>query len=329
MTILAGVFAARRRLLGRVRRTPLVRSAWLSGLTGADVHLKLESLQPGHSFKIRGAFNALLARMERGEVPDHLVTASAGNHGRAMAIAARTLGLGLTVFTPRDAPATKLTAIRALGADLHATAADYDEAERMAKDWARHGGAFVSPYSDPDVIAGAGTIALEILEDLPEVSVVLAPVGGGGLIAGLGLAARAASSGIEVLGAEVESSPAFTTALAAGRVVPVEVRPTLADGLAGNLDPDTITFALVQRLVHRVESVGEADLVAAIRGLLCEEHLVAEGAGATGVAALLAGRVSGKGRPIAVVISGANIDASRLAGILAHFDTSSSVPRPA
>src|SRR4051812_603249 len=160
------VLRARRRIAPYIRRTPLIRSTWLSDLAGASVSLKLESLQVSSSFKSRGAFNAVLARLERpGGAPAQLVTASAGNHGRALAAAARTFNLPLVVFTPSDAPAAKLSAIRRDGADLRADGRDYDEAERMAKAFAAQTGAeFISPYSDIDVIAGAATIALELFE---------------------------------------------------------------------------------------------------------------------------------------------------------------------
>ena len=211
--------------------------------------LKLETLQPTFSYKIRGAFNAVLKLAEaRGEAPP-LVTASAGNHGRALAHAARIAGLRLTVYVPSTAPRAKIDAIRDSGAELR-TCADYDEAEVRAREHGADGRAlFVSPYSHPDVIAGAGTIGLEILEDLPDVDSIVVPVGGGGLVSGIAIAAKAISDRVAIVGVEVEASQAFTKSLAAGRIVPIDVGPTLADGLAGNLDPDAITFDLVQRLV--------------------------------------------------------------------------------
>ena len=176
-----------------VRRTPLVSSTGLSAAAGADVSLKLESLQVQHSFKSRGAFNAVIALLERGSLAGRqLVTASAGNHGRALALAARTFDLPLVVFTPIDAPRTKLDAIRAHGATLRAEGRDYDEAERMAKTFADTTGAhFISPYNDADVIAGAATIALEMFEDAADIDMLVVPIGGGGLISGVAAVARA------------------------------------------------------------------------------------------------------------------------------------------
>jgi threonine dehydratase len=320
------VLEAAARLKGRVLRSPLRRSEWLSSLAGRDVRLKLESLQPTGSFKIRGAFNAALRHGSQAP----LVTASAGNHGRALAYAAEALGLSLTVYVPAGAPRAKQDAIRRHGAELKQVA-DYDEAERAAKAHAASGRVtYVSPYAHPDVIAGAGTIALEVLEDLPDAATIVVPLGGGGLASGIGIVARALShvegpdeTGLgnlclprvarpRVIGVEAEASTAFAASLAAGCITTIVPKPTLADGLAGNLDPDSPTFQIVRDTVDEVISVPEAALRAAMRGLAEHEHLIAEGAGAAGVAAIqtgLAGRWAG---PIVAVVSGANVDVDRL-----------------
>jgi threonine dehydratase len=306
------ILAARRRIAPHIRRTPLLTSAWLSALAGADVRLKLESLQRTNSFKLRGAMNAAVAFIERSArtagAPGAIVTASAGNHGRAMAYAAQRLGLRLVVFTPESAPRAKLDYIARHGADLR-PAPSYEDAERMAKAFAATTGAtYISPYSHRDVIAGAATVAVEILEDWPDVDTIVAAVGGGGLIAGIAIAARAlAGKRVEVVGVECAASPAFHEALKAGRIVEVLVRPTLADGLAGNMDPESITFDLVRRDVDRMVLAPEHSITDAIRGLFEEERIVAEGAGATAVAALVDG-LAVVGRRVAVVVSGSNID---------------------
>jgi len=321
MNIPADVSAARARTGGRIRRTPLVRSDWLSDAVPGDIYLKLESLQVTNSFKARGALNAVLSLVERtvpADPPLQIVTASAGNHGRAIAWACQLAGLRPIVFTPRQAPDAKLSAIRRHGADLRATGADYEDAERTAKRFAAEtGGHFISAYSHPDLLSGIGTIAVEILEELPDVTRVLVPVGGGGLIAGLAMTFAAAGPGVEVIGVEVEASHPFTASLAAGCIVEVQVGPTLADGLAGNMDPDNLAFPIVQRLVERVVLATEADLVAAMRGLLQHEHLVAEGAGATAVGALLGGRVDAQLGRTVVIVSGANVDLQVLARVIA------------
>jgi len=317
---LVDVMRARRRIAPYVRRTPLVPSAWLTNHSGGDISLKLELLQVSNSFKSRGAFNAVLARLERPDgVPAQLVTASAGNHGRALAAAAQTFGLPLIVFTPSDAPKTKLDAIRRHGADLRADGRDYDDAERMAKAFASITGAeFISPYNDADVIAGAATIALEVFEDAPGVDTLIVPVGGWGLISGVAAAAKAITPACEVIGVEVAASCAFQTSVRAGRLVAIVPGATLADGLGGNPDPETITFGFIQQFVDRIVTVTEDDLSAAIAGLVDAEHLVAEGAGAAGVAALVGGRADVRGRRVAVIVTGSNIDRARLAAVLGH-----------
>ena len=309
---------ARRRIAPYVHRTPLLRSAWLSGLAGASVSLKPESLQRSSSFKSRGAFNAVIARLERpGGAPSRLVTASAGNHGRGLAAAAKTFRLPLVVFTPADAPAAKLDAIRRDGADLRAEGRDYDEAERMAKAFAADTGAeFISPYSDPDVIAGAATVALEIFEDDPAVDTLVVPIGGGGLISGVATVAKAINPRCEVIGVELEVSNAFQQSVRAGTLVEIAAGASLADGLGGNPDPDTITFAIIQRLVDRIVTVSEEDLAAAIVGLVEAEHLIAEGAGAAATAALIGKRIDVRDRNVAVIVSGGNIDRARLRSLL-------------
>src|SRR5881397_2477185 len=210
---LVEVFRARKRIAPHIRRTPLVRSIWLSDLTGASVSLKLESLQLSSSFKSRGAFNAVMARLERpGGTRSRLVTASAGNHGRALAAAAETFRFPLIVFTPADAPKTKLEAIRRHGAELRADGRDYDDAERRAKAFATDAGAaFISPYNDADVIAGAATVSLEIFEEAPGTDALIVPIGGGGLISGVATVAKAIEARTEVIGFEAERSCPFQT----------------------------------------------------------------------------------------------------------------------
>jgi threonine dehydratase len=321
------VYRARRGLGTQVRRTPLVASRWLGEHTGADVRLKLESLQRTGSFKFRGALWAALRMSQavergpgargQGMRPPRLVTASAGNHGVALAEAAAIIGADVTIFTPAGAPRTKLDAIRRRAADLRPVARHYDEAERLAMAFARdEGAAYVSPYSHADVIAGAGTIGVEIVEDEPDIDLVIVPVGGGGLIGGIATAVKALSTATRVVGVEAGRNPAFTTSLAAGRIVEIPVQPTVADGLGGNIEAGSLTFDLVRDLVDEVVTVTEDELRAGMRELLRHEHLVAEGAGAPAVAALLAGKVHARGLRVAAVVSGSNVDFATLAGVL-------------
>jgi threonine dehydratase len=263
---------------------------------------------------VRGALNAVLRLAETGQLPAELVTASAGNHGRALAEAAtRCGGLPLTVYVPERAPGVKLEAIRRTGARL-IPCRDYDEAERRAKEHGASGPAlYVSPYSHPDVIAGAGTVGLEILADEPGIRAIVAAVGGGGLISGLSIATAGRA---QTFGVEAAASCPFTMGLAAGHVVAIEVGATLADGLAGNLDPETITFDLVRDHVAGIVTVTEPEIRGAIAKMMSEERLIVEGAAATAVAGVMSGRIDLKGRRAAIVLSGANIDADTLRQII-------------
>src|SRR5262249_54920841 len=219
---------------------------------------------------------------------------------------------------PADAPRTKLDAIRHHGAELRAEGRDYDHAEKLALDFARAtGAAFISPYNHDDVIAGAATVALEIFEEAPDVDAIIVPIGGGGgLISGIAMAAKAITPATTVIGVEVEASCAFLTSVRAGHLVAIVPGPTLADGLGGNPDAETVTFAYIQQFVDRIVTVSEESLAAAMIGLVDREHLVAEGAGAAATAAIVGGRADVAGRCLAVIVSGANVDASKLGTLL-------------
>jgi len=249
------VRAAAQRIRGHVVRTPLEPSADLSDLFGLDVWLKFECFQLTGSFKLRGALNALLL-----EGAPRLVTASAGNHGLGVARAANLLGVAAVVVVPETASRAKVEALRRSGAELIQVGATYDQAEAAALRLARERELpFVSAYNDPRVVAGGGTVALEIIEDLPSVRSLVVPTGGGGLIGGVGVAAHGLVPQIAVYGVQSEASPAWHAALAAGRLVPVEVRPSLADGLAGNI----VQCGGTQRMEHRGQfSLGRADVAA-------------------------------------------------------------------
>ena len=317
---LRDIYAARRRLARHLSVTPLRESAWLSSAANAHVLVKLESVQPTNSFKIRGAMHAAL-RLTEGDGKPAIVTASAGNHGRALALAAERLGLHATVFTPATAPETKKAAIRRHHAVLRDAAPDYDAAERLAREYAHETGAlYISPYNHPDVIAGAGTIALEVLETAPDTEVVVLPLGGGGLASGVALALKHAAPHVRTVGVEVEASRPFATGLPLGRITEIEVRPSLADGLIGNLEPGSMTFALVGRYVDRLVSVSEEELRSAIRGLAGEEHLIAEGAGAAATTAVLSGRAVRPGQRAVALVTGGNIDLATFLGVIAQTD---------
>ena len=301
---------AAERLNGFAFQTPLRLSEWLSS-GNANVFLKLEVAQPTSSYKIRGALNAVQKIADTGAADARLVTASAGNHGKALAYAANVFGLPLTVFIAEDAPRAKIEAIRRSGAELR-PCANYDQAEQQAKDFAAATGAtYISPYSHPDVIAGAGTIGIELLEQQPLLDAVVVPIGGGGLISGIGIALKSVSPTTRVIGVEVAASCPFTKSLEAGHLVTIDVRPSLADGLTGNLDPETITLDIVRSVVDDIVIVDEEDIRNALASVVEHEHVIVEGAAATGPAAIMREKVPLAGN-VAVILTGANIDTDRL-----------------
>jgi threonine dehydratase len=312
LTELLDIYAARKRLAKYLPATPLVPSHSLSAIVQKTVWLKLESIQLTNSFKIRGAFNALLRLLEENPALERrapIVTASAGNHGRGLAYAAEQLGVKVIVFTPRTAPETKKAAIRRHGAILRDDPVDYDHAENAARAYANeHGGIYVSPYNNADVIAGAGTIGLEIVESLPTLDELIVPLGGGGLASGVGLVIKALAPKVIITGVEVAASRPFATGIREGRITAIDPQPSLADGLTGNLEPGTMTFDLVRTVVDRLVSVDEDAVAGAVRLLARDEHLITEGAGATATAALLAGESARSGQHVVVLVTGANID---------------------
>ncbi len=313
----ADVASARALIAPYVMHTPCVRSPWLSRQSGHDVWLKLESLQPTHSFKVRGATHAVMRRAR--DAAHGFVTASAGNHGAALAHAAAAAGLAVTVYAPGNAPQTKLEKIRRLGATLVVDCANYDEAEAAALAHAtRTGAIYVSPYNDRDVICGQGTLALEVADDVAACDAIVVPVGGGGLAAGVALAASAIGRRLDVFGVEPEMNPAFTDALRAGRITTIPVRETVADGLGGNIQAGSVTFDLVRDLGVSMSLASEAAMVAAIRNVAAHDHLIAEGAAAAAVAGVAAGVVPGAGRTVVVALTGANIDRRTLSRHLAE-----------
>jgi threonine dehydratase len=304
---LADFRRVRARIQPHIRSTPLVPSE-VPGL-----FLKLENLQPTHSFKVRGAFARVSALPARGGRT--LLTVSAGNHGQALARAAAAYGWPCTVVVPVSTPANKIEAIAGYGVDLRIEGANYDEAEEitlgLARDTEHY--LFVSPYNDPAVILGQGSLAFEILEQMPQVSNILVPIGGGGLAAGVGAVLRRLRPSVRLTGVQAEVSAPVYHGLRAGRLVRVPDQPSVADGIAGNIDLESITFPLIQRYVHEVVLVSENEIRAAMKHLLQREKLVAEGAGAAPVAAVMAGKVQMQG-PAAAVITGGNVDLDGMTG---------------
>jgi threonine dehydratase len=298
-------------------RTPTLYSHALSQLCGAEVFLKLELLQRGGSFKVRGAVN-MIAHLPPVVRSRGVIAASAGNHAQGVALAASRLGIPSTVVIPTTAPHTKAEASRAYGAEVIRFGASYGEAHAYADQLARERQLTVVPgFDHPDIIAGQGTVGLELLDDTPHVDDVLVPVGGGGLIAGIALAIRARRPGARLIGVQAAAAPAVIESLAAGRPTTVAPRPTLADGIAVER-PGDLPFEIIQHYVDQLVAVGEADIRQAVALLAERAHVVAEGAGAAPLAAVLNGAVDIHGRTAVLVLSGGNIDREPLSAILAE-----------
>ena len=309
------VEAARVRLRDTIYQTPCPYSETLSELTGTSCHVKLENLQMTGSFKERGAANLLL-QLDEAERRRGVVAASAGNHGLAVAFHAERLGIQATIVMPAYAPLIKVTSARRYGAEVILDGANYDEAYEQA--WARvtqSGAIFVHPFDDPRVVAGQGTLGLELLEQVEGLDAVIAPVGGGGLIAGIGLALKARRPSVRLIGVQATAVPAMQRSLHARERVRVPAAPTIADGIAVR-QVGEVTFDLVTRLVDDIVTVDEEELANAILLLLEIEKTVVEGAGAAPLAALLNRPLGLEGRRVALVLSGGNIDVTMLARII-------------
>ena len=307
------LYEARDRVNRVARHTPLQRSQWLSERMGCDVWLKLECWQRTNSFKMRGAYNAV-ASLDDETRDKGLVTASAGNHGQAVALAARLFGAKATIYVPTNAPETKKARIRGFGAELREIEGIFDDAAAAARQHVEDTGAYyVHAFVDPAVVAGQGTVGLEIIEDLPTVHEVIVPVGGGGLVAGIGIALKSITGdSTQVIGVQSTMTSSMYRAFEADRVVETEIGKTLCDGLAGEVEP--ASFERARAVVDRMVLVDEEEVAPAIRALYHRDGVVAEGAGAVGVAALLSGGLELQG-PAVVVISGGNIDVNNLARI--------------
>jgi threonine dehydratase len=317
LPILQDIYRARRTIGGHVVRTPLVPSIALSDAVGAPVHLKLEHQQITGSFKLRGAANALLS-LDPEQRRRGVVAASTGNFGRALAYAARQAGVPAVICMSRLVPSNKVEAIRALGAEVRIVGSSQDDAQEEVDRLASgHGMAMLPPFDHADVIAGQGTIGLELLEDLPDLDTVLVPLSGGGLLAGIALAIKSANPKARLVGATMERGAAMHASLRAGHPVLVEEVESLADSLGGGVGlSNRYSFAMVRDLVDDVVLVSESQIADAIRFAYRHEQQVVEGAGAVGIAALSAGLVSDPG-VTAIVLSGRNIDMARHADIVA------------
>jgi threonine dehydratase len=316
----ADLDGARRAVLADALRTPTIACASLSDAAGTAVALKAECLQRTGSFKLRGALSKVAALGER--AASGLVTASAGNHARAVAQAARLRGVSCEVFMPRDAPVSKVVAVQRLGASVELDGESVEEALGLARQRAEGtGAALVHPFDDLDVIAGQGTLALELLEDVPDLARVVVPVGGGGLASGIGVALRRAGVEVELVGVQARTCAPYVRALG-GDVdgLDAAVGATIADGIAIKR-PGELTLTLLRELLDGVETVSEEQIAGAMVFLAEDAKLVAEGAGAVAVAALLDGHLAPVAGTTVAIVSGGNVDSGLLASLLLRHET--------
>ena len=316
---LADILAARRTIAGVAARTPLVPSPFLSARCGSEFLLKLENTQPIGAFKLRGAVNAVF-NLPAGAAG--VTCCSTGNHGRGVAYAARARGLRAVVCMSSLVPRAKVEGIRALGAEVRITGRSQDDALaeslRLA---AEEGLVEISPFDDPLVIAGQGTIGLELLEDRPDLAAVLGPLAGGGLAAGIALAAKAIKPDIRVIGVSMDRGAAMHASIRAGRPVEVEEVASLADSLGGGIGMENrLSFPLCRTLLDDVVLVSEDEIYRAMQALYYEERMVAEGASVVGIAALLAGRLPRFTGPVAAVLTGRNVDMAAFTAVVTGRD---------
>jgi len=302
------VYKARQKIAAITIRTPLIRSPLLTELIGVSVYLKAENLQKTGSFKIRGSANKMLSLTDE-EKSRGVITVSSGNHGRAVSYVAQRLGINAVVCLSERVPHNKVEAIESLGAEVVVHGTSYEEAEIHALQLQEERGlTLIDPFDDPLVIAGQGTIGLEVLEDLPEIDTAIVPLSGGGLMSGIALAMKSANPAIRTIGVSMDRAPVMYHSLKAGAPIEMEEEDTLADALVGNIGLNNkYTFRMVQKYVDDVVLVSEEAIAKAMTFALEKHHLVVEGGGAVGIAALLHQRASGLGRNAVVIVSGGNV----------------------
>ncbi len=316
MDLLHEIEQAHQRIRDDIYRTPLLHSHWLSDYCNGDVYLKLESEQVTGSFKARGSLNKLMWIQEQ-NLTALPVTASTGNHGLGFARACNLLGIKGKVFLPHNAVSSKVEAIRAFDVEIEFHGNDPYTTEIYARKTAEENGwIYVSPYNDPQIIAGQGTIGIEMLEQIPEPDNVLATVGGGGLISGIGNYVKAQSAGTSIIGCQPENSPEMSVSVGAGKYREVESKPTLSDGSAGGFERDSITFALCQKLVDDFILISEDEIAAAIRSMIKHHSKLVEGSAGVAIGSLLKDPDRFAEQKTVIVICGANISDDKLQSVL-------------
>jgi len=317
MPTIQDVWRAQEVVRPHIYHTPLLPSRTLGQMSGATVYLKAENLQRSGSFKVRGAAYKL-SRLTAEEREHGVIAASAGNHAQGVAIAAAALGVACTIVMPTTAPLAKITATEGYGAKVVLAGAGYNEAyERAREIQAETGAIYIHAFDDPDIIAGQGTVGLEILSDLPNVEAIVTSIGGGGLISGIATVVKALKPDVRIYGVEAAGAPAMRAALDAGHLVKLDYASTIADGISVKACGD-YTYSITRDLVDDVVTVEEDDIIRAVLLLMERCKLVVEGAGAAGVAALLSGKLPVKGLRTVALLSGGNIDMTLVGRFIAH-----------
>ena len=306
------IIEADKRIRSYIRKTPLEYSPYASSASQGEVFLKLENLQITGSFKLRGALNKILSLREMGE-ERVIVTASTGNHGVAVAYALQRLNMKGFIFVPENISEAKLRDLKAYNVEIRFHGEDCVEAENHAREFARENGmVYISPYNDVNIVAGQGTVALEIAQDLNDIDTVIVPVGGGGLISGIASYLKSIDEDIEIIGAQPENSRVMYESIKAGRILDMESRPTISDGTAGGIEKGSITFEICKRYVDNFIILSEDEIKDGIRFLMDNHHMLVEGAGALSIAAYFKEREKFKKKRVILIVSGCRISMEKI-----------------
>ncbi|MEH6892296.1 bifunctional threonine ammonia-lyase/L-serine ammonia-lyase TdcB [Bacillus sp. JJ864] len=302
------------------RKTPLVKSFYLTSKTGGEIYLKLENMQLTGSFKFRGAFNKI-SNLTDEERARGVIACSAGNHAQGVALSSHLLGIKSKIVMPTSAPKAKVEATKGYGSEVILYGDTFDDAKAKCEEIIKETGeTYLHPYDDVEVMAGQGTIGLDILDDMWDVDTVIVPIGGGGIIAGIAVALKSFNPSINVIGVQADNVHGMKASYDKGEIIEHYVAPTIADGCAVKI-PGNLTFEIVKELVDDIVTVSEDELEVAMKDLLQRGKAVVEGAGALATAALLAGKVDSyiKGKKVAAIISGGNVDLTRISSVCEHF----------
>ncbi|MGG0187822.1 bifunctional threonine ammonia-lyase/L-serine ammonia-lyase TdcB [Bacillus rhizoplanae] len=302
------------------RKTPLVKSFYLTSKTGGEIYLKLENMQLTGSFKFRGAFNKI-SNLTDEEKARGVIACSAGNHAQGVALSSHLLGIKSKIVMPTSAPKAKVEATKGYGSEVILYGDTFDDAKAKCEEIIKETGeTYLHPYDDVEVMAGQGTIGLDILDDMWDVDTVLVPIGGGGIIAGIAVALKSFNPSINIIGVQADNVHGMKASYDKSEIIEHYNAPTIADGCAVKI-PGTLTFKIVRELVDDIVTVSEEELEVAMKDLLQRGKAVVEGAGALATAALLAGKVDPyiKGKKVAAIISGGNVDLTRISSVCEHF----------